>query len=102
MVVSFGQTMAGLCRQLSPALDRDVVDRTGITGEFDLRLELTFAELFPQQGAPEADDAAGPQLASNGLAAINRAMQKLGLKIESAKAPGDAWVIERVERPSGN
>jgi uncharacterized protein (TIGR03435 family) len=44
---TLGQTLAGLCAQFSVAVDRDVVDRTGIAGAFDIHLDLTEDDLFP-------------------------------------------------------
>lgn len=74
-----GVTIADLCSQFSVWLDRDVIDKTGITGVFDFRLEV----------APAAIAAGLP-------AALNR----LGLKLEPTQGPGEFLVIDRVEKPS--
>ena len=37
-----GSTMVNLCRQFSVMMDRDVIDKTGITGVFDIHLESFF------------------------------------------------------------
>jgi bla regulator protein blaR1 len=101
-IVTYGQTLAGLCAQFSVALDRDVVDRTGIAGLFDMHLDLTDAELFPfdARGATATDGAASAP--PDSLTAFMAAVQKLGLKIEPAKAAADFLVIEHIERPSEN
>jgi uncharacterized protein (TIGR03435 family) len=79
-------------------LGRRVIDRTGLTGKFNLRLEYARpapprpenAELLAAAGEPTAP-------------AIETALQdQLGLKLEPAKAPGDRLVIESIERPSAN
>jgi uncharacterized protein (TIGR03435 family) len=100
---TFGQTLAGICTQFSSALDRDVVDRTGITGTFDIHLDLTFDDLFARQDStPGTGDPAMTAATADPLGAIMRALQKLGLKLEKAKATGEFLVIEHVERPSAN
>ena len=37
----YGATMANFCTQLGIRLDRDVIDKTGITGMFDIHLEVS-------------------------------------------------------------
>jgi len=100
-----GQTMAGLCMQFSAALDRDVIDRTGIAGGFDIHLDLSQADLFPfastDNGAAPSDPAAAA-VAADPAGAIFAAVKRLGLQLESAKAPGEYFAIDRVERPSEN
>lgn len=100
---TYGQTMAGLCRQFSVALDRDVVDKTGIEGAFDIHLELTPGDLFAG-GGPDStlSDPAAPPIPADPLGAIISAVQKLGLRIEATKGAGEFLVIDHVERPSKN
>ena len=80
-------------------LDRPVVDKTGIAGEFDFSLNWTPDESqFSRMGIlprPPADNANAPPL----FAAIQ---EQLGLRLEAVKAPVDILVIDRVERPSEN
>jgi uncharacterized protein (TIGR03435 family) len=54
---TYGQTMNGLCRQFSVALDRDAIDQTGLTGMFDLHLELTGEDLFPSRNTKRSSRA---------------------------------------------
>jgi uncharacterized protein (TIGR03435 family) len=65
---------------------RPVIDRTGLTGDFDV--ELTFAPF----NAPAADSTA-PDL-------LTAVQEQLGLKLESTKALVDVLVIDHVERPT--
>src|SRR5438067_6869146 len=44
----YGATMASLCIQLAIRLDRDVIDKTGIAGMFDIHLEVSRADLAPR------------------------------------------------------
>jgi uncharacterized protein (TIGR03435 family) len=86
------QTMADIAEALGQgALNRPVVDQTGLTGRFDLRLTWTPDE---SQSATESADAP-PNL-------FTAIQEELGLKLESTKAPVDVLVIDHIERPSEN
>ena len=86
------------------ALDRPIVDQTGITGRWDFTLnwtpdEFQFSDLGPRRPpAPAAADdnaAKDPDL-------FTAIQQQLGLKLEATKAPADVIVIDHVEKPSEN
>ncbi len=98
-VGGFGLAMADFARALTNAVGSVVVDKTGLTQKFDVRLEFSSRERLSmgKPGAPpqEQGDASGTSLFS----AIER---QLGLKLESAKGPVEVLVIERAERPSAN
>jgi uncharacterized protein (TIGR03435 family) len=92
-------TMLDLAQSMQTAvLDRPVVDRTGIQGRYDFTLdwmpdETQFLSFGPQQ-QPTPD---------NGKPSIFQAYQEqLGLKLESAQAPADVMVVDKVEKPSDN
>ena len=79
------------------ALDRPVVDQTGLTGRYDFDIEWApdetqFNGVF-KPGNP--DSPTKPSLS----AAIQ---QQLGLRLDSAKGPVEAMVIDRAERPTEN
>ncbi len=88
----YGTTMARLCVQFSAFLDRDVVDKTGLTGAFDIHLDLTSDDMSVSLASHTESQ----------TSAIFAAMSSLGLKIESSKGPGEFVVVDRVERPSEN
>jgi bla regulator protein BlaR1 len=82
-----GSTLEEFARLLALAMDRPVLDRTGIAGRYDLRVDY---------GA-DADDPMAR------MAAIFPAIEaQLGLRLSSAKGPRESIVIDRVERPSAN
>lgn len=82
---------------LSSPLDRQVINRTGLTGRFDI--DLRYA---PGSGkASLTDDDQAPQ-DSSAPTLFTAVQQQLGLKLESTKAPIDILVIDRVERPDAN
>ena len=101
---TLGQTIVGLCEQFSASLDRDVIDKTGVAGAFDIHLDLTPADLFPAQPSitPGVNDPARPVIPADPLGAITSAVQKLGLTLKPAQGTGEFLVIDHVQKPSGN
>jgi uncharacterized protein (TIGR03435 family) len=103
----YGTTLANFCGQLSLVLDRDVIDKTGIAGVFDIHVEAPPADNpapgDPAYGVPRPPAPLVPASPADALgSAIFDSVQRLGLKLEPAKAPGEFLVIDRVEKPSGN
>jgi uncharacterized protein (TIGR03435 family) len=77
-------------------LGREVQDRTGLTGRYDLKLD--FAPLTAT--APSAESAApAPDAAPDIFTAIQ---EQLGLKLEPARGPLRTLVIDHIEKPSEN
>jgi len=97
-----GATIADLCRGLSRLMDRDVIDETGIAGLFDFRLEISVADLFPHTGVASSDPDASASAADPSGLSIFGAVQKLGLKLERGSGSEDTFVIDHIEKPSGN
>ncbi|MGA1982821.1 MAG: TIGR03435 family protein [Acidobacteriaceae bacterium] len=69
-------------------LDRRVIDRTGLTGRYDISLIWATSQL---QGSPSA----GPSI-------FTALQEQLGLKLDAEKAAVDVIVIDNVEPPSPN
>lgn len=92
----YGVTMGDFATLLYSRVDRPVIDKTGLTGMYDLHLEVTFAEIAPNHPPAPSDEASDPggKLAS--------ALGKVGLRLTPGKAAVDGLVIEHVQRPSGN
>lgn len=90
-------TMAELASVIQrAALDRPVVDKTGLRERYDFNLEwLPDETQFGGQGIWENSDSGRPDL----FAAIQ---QQLGLRLEATKGPVDMLVIDQVQRPSEN
>jgi uncharacterized protein (TIGR03435 family) len=90
---AYGTSMGQLAAQLTSVLDRPVVDKTGIEGFFDFKLDYAEAELQPDPNpAPNA-------AAADIFAAIQ---EQLGLKLETTKAPIDVLVVDKIEKPTEN
>jgi uncharacterized protein (TIGR03435 family) len=82
-----GEEMSTLAFILTSAAGRPVLDRTGLTGGFDIDLKWTPAL------QPDTADA---------VSIFTAVQEQLGLKLESTTAPLDVLVIDRIERPSEN
>jgi uncharacterized protein (TIGR03435 family) len=86
--------MADVARALGAGvLNRPVVDRTGLSGRFNLRLSWT------PDGPATATEAGDPNAPPDFFTSIQ---EQLGLKLVSTKAPIDVLVIDHIERPSDN
>ena len=91
--------LARMTQLLSTALGRPVVDRTGLSGLYDLSLEWDDAPLR-QGGVPGLEVPAAP---GTDRGSIFTAIQdQLGLRLESQRAPVEVIVVDRMERPTQN
>jgi uncharacterized protein (TIGR03435 family) len=79
---------------LSNQLDRPVVDKTGLAGNFDLQLEWS-----PEASRPTTEDAGTDRSGPSMFTAIQ---EQLGLRLEATKGPVDVIVIDDLDRPSDN
>jgi uncharacterized protein (TIGR03435 family) len=80
--------LAGLAMTLSAEAGRIIEDKTGIQGSYDITLQWA-----PDQN--RAPDDTRPPL-------FTALQEELGLKLESAKAPAQILIIDRIEKPSEN
>jgi uncharacterized protein (TIGR03435 family) len=98
-----GVSMAFLSHILASRLSRTVVDKTGITGEFDLQLTFTpDAPAVPSPDASRPRPADGAAAADPGPDIFTALQEQLGLKLESAKGPVEILIIDQVEKPDAN
>ncbi len=99
-----GWAMPDLCYFLLVTLDRPVIDKTGITGRFNVDLELSpeAAEDLKHgaRGAPARTDLATPTTDPLLISAIKTWVNKIGLDLEPATGPAEFIVIDSAERPS--
>jgi uncharacterized protein (TIGR03435 family) len=92
-----GTPISQLASVLSQFVQRVVLDRTQLTGPFDLRLSWT-PERMPQ-GTPPPGAPPLPPVDPNGPSLFAALQEQLGLKLESTRAPLEVLVIDRVDRP---
>jgi uncharacterized protein (TIGR03435 family) len=90
-------TTDAIAAVLSRQFERDILNRTGMSGKYDFQLDWT-----PDSGpCPVSPDSEGGSAVS--LPSIFTAIQQqLGLKLESSKGPVEFLVIDRIEKPSAN
>ena len=88
-----GATMTQLAQRLSGRVDRTIVDKTGIAGRFNFRLEFTPDPHMPGNPAPSSDG--GPDI----FAAIQ---EQIGLKLSPDKGPVSFLIVDHVEKPTAN
>jgi uncharacterized protein (TIGR03435 family) len=75
-----------------------VLDRTGLSGTFDLDLEWTPASPTVSQAEEAADRPAAPS--DQALSIFTAVQEQLGLKLASQRGPVDVVVIDHVEPPT--
>jgi len=98
-------TMQDLCYFFLVAMDRPVIDETGIAGRFNFHLELPAEDsgwFRGAHGSPALRDPAARATDPSFVSAIKIAVRKLGLNLEPAKGRGEFVAIDHVERPSGS
>jgi uncharacterized protein (TIGR03435 family) len=110
-MAGFADMMTQLMTQLGGGTTgRQIVDMTGIQGNYDASLEISLAEIMamarsagmdipmaaPVGGAPGD----GPAVASDpgGGSSVTDAVQSMGLKLESRKAVVDQFIVDHVEK----
>jgi uncharacterized protein (TIGR03435 family) len=96
-----GSTVAQLANTLAMFAGRIVVDRTGLTGNYDMNLTWTPDQLPPRPpGAPEGPvQFNGAAIDPNGPSLFTAVQEQLGLKLDSQRGPVEVMVIDRAEKP---
>lgn len=92
--------ISNLTPLLSRLLGRQVVDETGLKGNFDINLVWTPDETQAFPPRPAGENPAPPD--SNAPSFFTAFQERLGLKFESKKGPVPIVVVEKAERPSEN
>ncbi len=116
-MAGFADMMTQLMTQIGGAAgSRQIVDMTGIKGNYDASLEISLAEIIAlaravganiPMSAPGGAGATGnvptaPDPAGGG-SSVADAVQSMGLKLESRKAMVDQFIVDYVEKmPSEN
>ena len=83
--------ISGLMLSFQGRSGRPVIDKTGLTGYFDIKVSLS-----PEPGAT-------PPQPGSGLSSSDfQILDGLGLKLESSRAPVEVFIIDSIEKPSEN
>ena len=96
VVQTRANSIENFARMLGSVLDRPVIDRSGVAGLYNFRLEFAPDEATPRFQMGRADYPGG------GASIFTAIQEQLGLRLEAAKGPGEFLVIDRVEKPSEN
>jgi uncharacterized protein (TIGR03435 family) len=84
-----------LADRLSTMLGRTVMDKTGLTGSYDI--DLKFA---PDPGLQQSPG--GPPADPGGPSIFTAIQEQLGLKLQAGKGPVEVIVVDSAEKPDGN
>lgn len=110
-----GVSMAGFVdilsqiEQIGGPGSRQVVDKTGLKGHYEVALSLSLADLIAATRAQGAEGGSGPAGGSNGGVAeasdpggaglsVTSSLEKLGLKLESGKAVIEQLIVDHAEK----
>jgi uncharacterized protein (TIGR03435 family) len=89
--------MGRLAETLSPWIDRTVIDRTGLEGNFDVDLQWMFDRSL--SGGPGDFGRGGPPPSSDLPSLFTAIQEQLGLKLASQRAAVEMLLIDRAEKP---
>ena len=96
-MTGLGADMGLFARRLAVLTGRTVVDRTGLTGKYDFKLQWTpdTSQGMRSPEEPPSDNTPGPSI-------FSAIQEQLGLKLEASKGPVEILVIDHIEKPSAN
>jgi uncharacterized protein (TIGR03435 family) len=100
------QPVSALADMLSNRLDGPVIDKTGLTGNFDFTLEFAPEPgmgvgplgALPPPPNPDPGQPAGLGAPDQPTGLFTAVQEQLGLKLERKKGPLDVWVVDRAEK----
>jgi uncharacterized protein (TIGR03435 family) len=102
-----GVPVWNLANILTMQLHRQVLDKTGLTGKYDI--DLKFGPEGTMQGEGkggmmpgDSAGAPGPVTTDAGLSIFTAIEEQLGLKLNATKGPVETVVVDHLEMPSEN
>jgi uncharacterized protein (TIGR03435 family) len=95
LMMGTGVSMSDLARNLAGPADRMVVDKTGLTGSWDLDLKYVMDQ--PTPNIPGL-----PLPPADGVPLFTALQEQLGLRLEPQRALVEVLVIVSIERPTEN
>jgi uncharacterized protein (TIGR03435 family) len=97
-----GMTMGDFAAMISGTAQRVVIDKTGLTGYYDMALTYTpSADQLPQ-GPPPPGAPPSPPIDPDGPTFFTAIQEQLGLKLENQRGPVEVVVIDSIEQPTEN
>jgi bla regulator protein blaR1 len=92
-----GASLGALVNLLPQFVERQVIDRTGLTGIYDLTLKWTPEAIPSLIGLPQAPLPPADPDVPNIFTAVQ---EQLGLKLEAGRGPVEVVVIDHIEKPT--
>jgi len=92
-----GYPLSLFANAISSRVGRQVIDRTGLTGNWDF--EMSFAAELPP-GAQLPPGATPPPVDPDAPNFFTAIQEQLGLKLEGTKGPVEVYVIDHIEKPT--
>jgi uncharacterized protein (TIGR03435 family) len=102
VVIGAAVSMEQIVTYLGKLMDRPVIDKTGLTGHFDFKLQ------FAPERVPRALAASGngsgpePQASGDDPSIFTAIEEQLGLRLESTKETAEILVIDSARKPTEN
>ena len=98
-----GQQLSTLTQLLTQFAGRPVVDKTGLTGNFDFEFAIDLRTLLQMSASlgvtvPGIEEALAKL--PEGPSLMTQLQEELGLKLDSQRGPGDVLVIDSAELPT--
>lgn len=97
-ITAVATPLSRLVPLLSLLVNRQVIDKTGLTDRYDFT--LTYAVDASQRGASGPD--APPPVTPDAPSIFTALQEQLGLKLEPARGPVEFLVVDRAEKPDAN
>jgi bla regulator protein BlaR1 len=95
--------MSFVANNLAMHLNQPVVDRTGLTGDYDFTLRFSpEGETAHEENGRKVTTTSLPSLGAHNAALLNAIEEQLGLKLEPQTIPLPVLVIDRAEKPTTN
>jgi uncharacterized protein (TIGR03435 family) len=98
-------TLPGFADMTTQLLTRQILDMTGIQGNYDASLEISLSDLQASaiardfgKDAPPASATAGVAPDPGGGSTLAQALDSMGLKLESRKAPVQQFIVDHIEK----
>ena len=95
-----GQSIGSFVNVLPQFVGRPVIDRTGLTGIYDLTLKWTPEPAIGTSSLGLPPQAPQPVTDSDAPNIFTALQEQLGLKLENGRGPVEVIVIDRLEKPT--
>ncbi len=103
VIDSYSVPLEAFAAVLSSHIGRPVVDRTGLTGTWDIHLESAPESISSGPVMLNGEPASSPNPDDSRAVSVFTAIQKqLGLKLTAGTAPIDVVVVDSIDEPTAN